>query len=419
MQDPKSLMDFNFDRNFLRKLDKEMIVSDPIVFDEFINGNLDGVQRSAYLITRPYLLKKLANCKIWMVDATFFSAPEKATQVLIIYGNAEEGAEMFPLVYIPMNGKSTKTYAAAFKLLFNEFGRLRLLCLVHFVLTDYEITIMNTLQKYLPTADFRACFFHKRQNTMKTLEKLGLHDKFRSDSTFFKEINMVDSLAFVRKDLVQNFFNIMYDELGGDAKNYADFFKRNYIVEESMQNGNLVQTNARFDINWWNLYDLTLLQYHVTTSPAKASNKSLKKQIVLKRPGIYKFLIFLKSHFDVVETKMNLKQNGHKVSRLRDDSEKKNSRIREILREIDIKPPLHTIMQLSAAIGEISKIIFHEQDEVFENVEYLDGAYSYIETETLSATEIDETLSATEIDNWIIVDDTNSRIDFCKHFNEH
>lgn len=359
-QEPETLKGFKFDRTFLQQLDPDMIVTDPIVFTEKVKTADDQIKlvtRSAYLITRPDLLRKLGNCKTWMIDATFFASPRLSSQVMIVYGDVN--GTILPLAYIVMNGKSTKTYMAGCQLLFGEMRKLKIKIKVENILTDYEVTIMNVFSRFLPASViFKACYFHKRQNTVKNLQTLGLMDEFKSNATFADEINQIDSLIFVKPEFVESYFEELYADLSDNAKLYADFLKKNYIggYETDPVTGVEKFKKARYPIKWWNLYEWALKLHHFTTSPAENNHKNLNREIATKNRPIYKFLIFLKTDFGLVRAKLSDLAKGTQLTRPSGPSAEKNEKIKQILLKFDVTDPTDLLARLAFAVGSISKV---------------------------------------------------------------
>ncbi|KAJ6242318.1 hypothetical protein M0813_22452 [Anaeramoeba flamelloides] len=150
-------------------------------FDPLINKyTLDGqqllwgyLQIPAVVViwSSPLLFNFLQNCTQIFVDGTFTVTPPSMKQFFIIQGWIPSIKEYIPLVWAVFDSKSQYVYETFFQLLKSQ-------CdsdwNPYFINCDYELALLQAIQKIFPDTQIIGCFFHLKQAIRRKASKIGL-----------------------------------------------------------------------------------------------------------------------------------------------------------------------------------------------------------------------------------------------------
>lgn len=187
--------------------------------------------------------------KTLIIDGTFRSAPPHWTQLLVVHGWCFN--KSFSICYILMKSRTEDCYFKVFKQLKDLLNLEPTL-----IITDMEKALLNGLVKNFRHCRSELCLFHFGQAIWRRLNELGLSNKYKNDIEFKEAIKMIIYLAFVPvEDVVKIYIMIKSMQVyKGDYKiqELVKYFERNFIGK--WNGAILVSSEARYNINSWNVY---------------------------------------------------------------------------------------------------------------------------------------------------------------------
>ena len=114
-------------------------------------------------------LRSLDKCRTWYVDGTFDTAPSMFFQMFAILGTAVQVSNSgtlqqvaLPFVYALLKSKNGTAYSKVFEVVVSKGRELGLAMQPQYVLSDFELAIINSAQNQLNTT-VKCCFFHLMQ----------------------------------------------------------------------------------------------------------------------------------------------------------------------------------------------------------------------------------------------------------------
>lgn len=129
-------------------------------------------------------LRLLNGCRTWFFDGTFETAPNIFVQLFAILGSATQVSEhapeqevALPLAYALLQSKSEQAYTKVLQVIVTEGHKLGLTMQPQYVLTDFELAIINA-SKNLIQATVKGCFFHLKQSLYRRIQNEGLVTKY-------------------------------------------------------------------------------------------------------------------------------------------------------------------------------------------------------------------------------------------------
>lgn len=209
------------------------------------------------------------------------------------------------MVYVLACGKDFFTYEQIFSKLKETEPRLK----PKKIMSDFEMAAMKAAKEVFPEAKTFGCFFHLCQCFYRQIQQNGLQTAYSSDATFAQYLRCLPALAFVPPEDVMKHFNalkkfVYFEEklLGKTPvdvgvqnifayaeKNWVGYWKRNKFVA------------AKFPIELWNVYQLTLDGYPRTNNAVEAWHNAIKIFFGVHHPNIFNFIDGIKKEQDANE----------------------------------------------------------------------------------------------------------------------
>ncbi|KAG0433138.1 hypothetical protein DMUE_5438 [Dictyocoela muelleri] len=135
------------------------------------------------------------NSKIWLMDATFKSAPKNFSQLFVIHANQIK--KRIPLVYCLCGSKSTETYSKIFQI-FNRNRKIE----QKYIIYDFEVGLSKAIHENYPSAKIQGCYFHFSQIIWRRVVKQGNSLIYKQDYEYRKIINYLLLLAYVPANMI-------------------------------------------------------------------------------------------------------------------------------------------------------------------------------------------------------------------------
>lgn len=173
-------------------------------------------------------LQLLADATTWYIDGNFSLAPNLFTQLYII--RIQKNDIFVSVVYCLLQTKTQFTYEELFNTILKECEVREIYPDPLYINMDFEIAAMQAIKSCLGThVVLRGCFYHLCQSTHRKIQQLGLEKKYREDEYFNHYCSMLDGLAFVPLNLVQEAMNILKMKIPIGAESIVDYFNVNYV----------------------------------------------------------------------------------------------------------------------------------------------------------------------------------------------
>ena len=184
-------------------------------------------------------------------------------------------------MYFLLPGKSQEAYNTSFILLKEAAQNIGLEVEPQRVLTDFELTLQQSVAICFPQAERKGCHFHYAQAIWRKVQNLGLQQLYKEDDEFRCFINSVIALAFVPPTFVR----VAWRGLMGKAPafgNREDFFQ---YFQNTWLDGN-------FPIRMWNVHSL---EGPRTNNNTEGWHSKLRKLAGKAHPNIYEAVTLFKS----------------------------------------------------------------------------------------------------------------------------
>ncbi|CAF1083575.1 unnamed protein product [Brachionus calyciflorus] len=180
-------------------------------------------------------------------------------------------------------GKSTLLYQKALNHLKNKCIDLKVVLNPLFIMSDYELAIMNACKSEFPDAEIKGCYFHMIQCLWKNIQLKGLVNEYKveNNNIWFEELK---TLAFVPPTYVPTAYNYLLTVVPQTLKNNSKFSKfLNYFYETWM--------HGDFEINLWN-------QFHNngprTNNHLEGFHRKIDIDLIASHPNLYYFIDYIK-----------------------------------------------------------------------------------------------------------------------------
>ena len=111
-------------------------------------------------------IRHLFKLKTWYLDGTFDTVSTIFSQVFAVLDNmkqfvkGEEDVIGIPFVYALLDSKEEAAYATVLQKVIDAAGLIGINTRLQFVMSDFELSIINACNKVLDTSEVKACLFH-------------------------------------------------------------------------------------------------------------------------------------------------------------------------------------------------------------------------------------------------------------------
>ena len=197
------------------------------------------------------------------MDGTFSVSPLMFVQLFAIHGLFK--AEALPLVYALLTHKTQELYSLVLQ-------KLKDLCeSFHinlpdpaFIVSDFEMAIINSCKNNFVNARRRLSFFHLGQNVYRKVQEVGLQAAYADpdDRDIKTGVHMLLSLAFVPPEDVIRAFETLRGELLEEVLPIADYFENTYVRTRAARTRRPAHRAPLYPIIEWNQYETA-----ITTGP--------------------------------------------------------------------------------------------------------------------------------------------------------
>lgn len=254
-------------------------------------------------------LKLLASSSTWFMDGNFDLAPKLFLQTYVIL--VPLGEASISVVYAFMEHKTEQLYREFFQCLFEECEKLGVTADPEKIVTDFEKAPMTAVKRIFGEhVRTQGCFFHLCQSTWRKIQELGLVTRYKTDSDFRDFAGMVDALAFLPMERVEDGMEYLRSMQPRDSGDLLEYFDATYV---SGQYRSIMRPNGTvrfrrippaFPKEIWNVHDVTLSSEDRTNNISEAWNRRHGCIVGHSQPTIWKAIDSLRAENATVTGKI-------------------------------------------------------------------------------------------------------------------
>ncbi len=163
---------------------------------------------------------------------------------------------------------------------------------------DYELAAMKAVPTVLgPHVHIHGCFYHLTQTTWRKIQSLGLVQRYRNDEEFKLFCGMLDGLAFLPVDEVQDGMEYLKTITPEGLEPLLDYFDNTYvsgvyrhIQAPPLADGTVPAVRFRrhpptYSPSIWNVHDITLNGGSRTNNICEGWNNSFTQLVGHAHPA--------------------------------------------------------------------------------------------------------------------------------------
>ena len=266
-------------------------------------------------------LRHLARAETWYMDGTFDSAPLLFHQLYVI--RVPVGNSAVSCVYSLLPDKHQATYEELFTAVTAKCTQLGFQPDPVTIITDYEKAAINAVQTtFGPDVQVHGCFYHLTQNTWRKVQQLGLVPLYRSQEEVKLFCGMLDGLAFLPVDQVQEGMDYLKGHTPDSLEPLVEYFDSTYVKGAFRRihppagtDGAIPPLRMRrhlplFPPRLWNCHDVTLRGESRTNNLCESWNRSFQSLVGCSHPTIWRLIDSLRKDNINVETCLLLDSRG-------------------------------------------------------------------------------------------------------------
>ncbi|CAF0936737.1 unnamed protein product [Brachionus calyciflorus] len=234
---PDSLQDIDLSAELRKSLRKENFFHDDSGQDDPSRILVFATDRNIHLI----------NTNLdWYGDGTFDVSPLLFKQIFSI--QAAINGKVIPLLCAILPDKKETTYDKLFSMI-----KVYLNSPVSFS-CDFEMAILNSLQRVFPSCQILGCWFHLCQNLWRHMQEYKLSKKENYKLSVYKSFQRLKCLPFVPQNDVPKAFELIKAESPVQFKPMIIYFET-YYIGNLKKNSKSVRESPMFKHDLWNVFD--------------------------------------------------------------------------------------------------------------------------------------------------------------------
>ena len=173
-------------------------------------------------------LRHLCRSDTWYMDGTFSSAPRIFKQLYVI--RAPLGETAVTCLYAFLSSKSQETYEELFGAVVRKCEDLGFSPDPSKVICDFEQSVIRAIgTTFGDQVRCQGCFYHLTQSTWRRIQQLGLIDLYRTDESVKLFCGMLDGLAFLPLDEVNNGMDFLKANTPEGLEDLVQYFDSTYV----------------------------------------------------------------------------------------------------------------------------------------------------------------------------------------------
>ncbi|KAG0437908.1 hypothetical protein DMUE_3413 [Dictyocoela muelleri] len=257
--------------------------------------------------------------KVWLVDGTFYTAPNDYEQILILH--CSYFSKIIPLIYVIMKRKNTNSYDKVFSYLTAK----TINASPDYIISDFESALYNSIKNNFKSSILNGCNFHMTQIIMRYLSSSHLMYLYKENNEFRKSVKYLIILSYLPEEEVIGKFNILFEKIkrkDDSLKNLFNYFYKNFLSFENKESPK--------NISFWSVYNRIINDVPTTTNSCEAYHRYLNSNFSRKNQKLEKVIDMLKKEEVRTHKKiMELKSGRMKIT------QRKSEVVKNIVRNRD------------------------------------------------------------------------------------
>ena len=223
----------------------------------------------------------------WYVDATFDSAPHMFYQLFTIH--IIKNNKNLPMVYALLPNKEEETYCKVLNEIKKHIGEGTQPLTVT---SDYELAIMNAVEKTFRSTEIFGCFFHFKQSIQRNIADKGLKSIYNDkDSEIRIKCKMLSALAYLPLEDILDGFLELQSQTPSAMNQLITYFEKTYIGCKKPGRG-VGRKPPRFSHETWNVYDRCVKGLPRANGHVEGWHRGIQTSID-SHPHFYKLIDYL------------------------------------------------------------------------------------------------------------------------------
>ena len=261
------------------------------------------------------------------MDGTFNTAPKLFKQLYVIHARLRQSA--VTCAYALLTGKSQELYEEMLQAISRAAEELGFTLDPESVHLDFERPVINAVKNTFGShVNTKGCFYHLTQSTWRKVQDLGLSSHYKENSDFRHFCGMIDGLAFLPVQDVEEGMAYLKDNVPNDGAPLLDYFDATYIsgtyraIRRPAENGSSSCTvrfrkiAPMYAPTLWNVHDVTILSGDRTNNHCEGWNNVFNKLVGHSHPSVWRLITHLKEDESMMCT-MILQENRGEPPRKR------------------------------------------------------------------------------------------------------
>ena len=254
-------------------------------------------------------LKLLSQSQQWFMDGNFSMSPQHFAQLYVI--RVKLGETAVSAVYAFLQRKNQETYEELFQAVLDRCQDLGYFPFPESVMIDFETACIQAITAVFgEEIEIRCCFFHLTKSTWRKVQGLGLTNHYKENLEFSLFCGMMDSLALLPLDDVQQGMQYLQDNCPPEAENLLKYFDETY-VNGTTRRGQRIGAPQRyrsqrippkFKPELWNVHLATLNNDPRTNNLCESWNHKFYHLVGHQHPTIWRAIRSLQMDQATVET---------------------------------------------------------------------------------------------------------------------
>ena len=340
-------------RKRIKRVRREELPPEPQSIDEFIvpeifkntlSGEENFLLRDSTVGNNRILIfstaaeiRYLAQAMYWIMDGTFKTVPTLFQQLYTIHAPVGgENSRILPLVYVLMTSKSQECYTRLFEDLRDLAEERELELEPLYIITDFELGVINASRTVFPTIQNKGCFFHLGQSVWRKVQSLGLSKMYGENENFSLIVRHLPALAFLPSAEIAASFTRVKAEMPQEADNLITWFEENYVlgrIRRTFRNGSASRHPPLFPPDLWSIYENNNLGLPRTQNKVEAWHRRWETLIGRAHVGVHFLLQNLQKEQQHVANEVELIVRGEPRPSLKKQDEQRKKRIQTIVND--------------------------------------------------------------------------------------
>lgn len=212
-----------------------------------------------------------------------------------------------PFVYALLSSKTSVEYREVLQAVLNSAQAFQIRnCSPEYIMSDFELAIINAAHEVFPESEVRLCVFHLGQSVYRHVVSEGLSREYDDpeDRSVKLYTHMLLALAFVPPEDVKDAFRLLREQVNLHQDNLLpvfDFFDATYVngtpARAAARGRGRARQGAvprrlppRYSIESWNHYETTLDNRHRTNNVSEGWHNRFRLMVGKTHPDMYSLI---------------------------------------------------------------------------------------------------------------------------------